>query len=130
MAAEVREFIGNYLAQPLTVTVDDAAFLAGRVRFGVPRDAALREIDRNQAQSHVALWQGVAAMTPDDCAAPVLGLLGIAAWVAGNGALANIALERAHAYGYLTDHGLLGIAHHVLDNAIPPAAWDQLKDGM
>ena len=130
MAAEVREFIGNYLAQPLTVTVDDAAFLAGRVRFGVPRDAALREIDRTQAQSHATLWQGVAAMTPDDCAAPVLGLLGIAAWVAGNGALANLALERAHAYGYLTDHGLLGIAHHVLDNAVPPAAWDQLKDGM
>ena len=130
MAAEVREFVANYLAQPLTVTVEDAAFLAGRVCFGSPRDAALREIDRTHAHMHAILWQGIAAMTPDDCAAPVLGLLGIAAWVAGNGALANLALERAHAYGYFTNHGLLGIAHHVLDNAIPPATWDQLKDGM
>ena len=130
MAAEVREFVANYLAQPLTVTVEDAAFLAGRVCYGVPRDAALREIDRTHAQLHATLWQGVAAMTPDDVAAPVLGLLGIAAWVAGNGALTNVAIERADAYGYLTNHGLLGIARHVMEHAIPPAAWDQLKDGM
>lgn len=130
MAAEVREFVGNYLAQPLFVTVGDAAFLAGRVQLGIPRDAALREIDRDQAQSHMTLWQGVAGMTPDDFAAPVLGLLGIAAWVAGNGALANVAIERAHAHGHRTNHGLLGIVHHIVENAIPPAAWDHLKDGL
>jgi hypothetical protein len=67
-------------------------------------------------------------MTPDDRAAPIPGLLGVAAWVARNGAPANVAIERAHAYGYLTSHGLLGIVRHLMEHAIPPAAWDQLKD--
>ena len=130
MAGEVREVVSNYIAQPYTITADDAAFLATRVRFGVPRDAALTEIQRRDAQLHTTLWQGIAAMTPDQDAAPVLGLLAIAAWAAGQGALTNIALERASNAGHPTGHGLLGIAATLIERAIPPTSWEKFREGL
>ena len=133
MAGEVREVVSNYIAQPYTITAEDAAFLATRVRFGTPRDAALTEIQRRDAQLHTTLWQGVAAMTPDLDVAPVLGLLAIAAWAAGQGALTNIALERATRAGHDAghpSHGLLGIAATLIERAIPPTAWDQFREAL
>jgi hypothetical protein len=41
------------------------------------------------------LWQQVAALTPDGpCVIPVLALLAVAAWAAGNGTLSNLAIDR------------------------------------
>ena len=38
--------------------------------------------------------------------------------------------KRARPYGYLINHRLLGIAHHVMEHAVPPAAWDEIRDGI
>ena len=41
------------------------------------------------AESHVALWQQVVARVPPELAVAPLCLLGLAAWVTGNGTLLN-----------------------------------------
>ena len=57
---------------------------------------------------------------------PVLGLLGMAGWIGGDGALANVALERAEQVPDGTRYSMLTLLQTVIDNAIPPSAWDQM----
>jgi hypothetical protein len=52
MPTEIPGVVSNYIAQRHTITAEDAAFLASRVRFGGPRDAALVEIQRRDAHLH------------------------------------------------------------------------------
>ena len=76
---------------------------------------------------HADLWRGVAALTPDTpVVLPVLGLLGMAGWIGGDGALANVALERAEQVPDRTRYSMLTLLQTVIDNAIPPSAWDQM----
>lgn len=130
MADETRDWITGYLRQPTTILPEEAAYLAARIRFAAARDEANRLLDKTTAAALAAMWQAVAGMTPDEDALPVLGCLGLAGWVAGNGALASVALERGEHLPEAAESSLLGIVRHVLDRAIPPSVWDDLRDGL
>ena len=84
-------------------------------------------MDRATGRVHADLWRGVAALTPDtEVVLPVLGLLGMAGWIGGDGALANVALERAEQVPGGAAYSMLRLLQEVVEKAVPPTTWDQM----
>jgi hypothetical protein len=85
------------------------------------RDVAWAEMSRADAGGHVELWSDVVRRTPGELLAAPSALLGFAAWLAGDGALAWCALERCHEAD--PDYSMAGLIGQVLTEAIPPTTW-------
>lgn len=127
MTEEVRRWVLGYLAQPTTIIAEEAAYLAGRIRFGQPRDAVFALVETDNAAAMAAMWQAVAALTPDTDALPVLACLGLTAWIAGDGGLANVAIERALPLGDGPAASLRDLVAELLDRQVNPALWQHLR---
>ena len=68
---------------------------AAALRDPTVRDAVLDAVDREAAERLLPLWSALVRAAPTDLLAPVASVLAFAAWLAGDGALAWCALERA-----------------------------------
>ena len=86
------------------------------------RDAAWAGVSRETARRHVELWSDLVRRCPDDLLPHAAGVLGFAAWLAGDGALAWCAVDRAREVD--PDHSLAGLVAELLEGAVPPSAWD------
>ena len=88
------------------------------------RDVAWAEMTHANAGAHVDLWRDVVRRTPLELRAPAAALLGFAAWLSGDGALAWCAVERAQEAepGY----GLASLLTQVLAGALPPSSWEPI----
>ena len=75
------------------INSQEAARLVAAVQDIHVRDAAWCHIATADALHHVDLWRGIAARVDGPKARPVLGLLATAAWIAGDGTLANLTLR-------------------------------------
>jgi Domain of unknown function (DUF4192) len=78
-------------------------------------------MSHDDAARHVDLWRDVVRRVPVELRAPAAALLGFAAWLSGNGALAWCAVDRAQEAqpGY----GLAGLLTQALAGAVPPSTW-------
>ncbi len=85
------------------------------------RDAAWAAISRGLAERHVRLWTDAVQRAPDDLVAAPAAVLGLAAWLSGNGALAWCAVDRCRAVD--PDNTLAGLVADMLTHAVPPSAW-------
>jgi len=87
------------------------------------RDAAWAAMSRDVATPHVRLWTDAVQRAPDDLVAAPAAVLGLAAWLAGHGALAWCAVDRCQA----VDPGntLAQLVAEMLTHAVPPSAWSQ-----
>ncbi|QGN31731.1 DUF4192 family protein [Microlunatus sp. Gsoil 973] len=101
------------------------AILAIDVRV---RDEAWALIDRSDAWIHVELWRQVVSRSTPELAVPVLCLLGLAAWIAGQGTLLVCCLERAVSLD--PRYSMTRILQDLHANAVPPSYWDRLKSGI
>ena len=116
---------------PATIDVGDAAQLAVLAQHGKAREAALLSITREDAREHLALWRAVVNSVPDYAAEAPLFLTGMAAWVAGEGALAAITLERSEQVGELGLYRPARLLSELIDQVVPPPTWDELRaDGL
>ena len=88
------------------------------------RDAAWSELRRDDAKHHVELWTDLLRRAPDDLAGSAAAVLGMAAWVAGHGALAWCAVDRAEAAD--PDNSLARLVADLLAAAVPPSAWEEV----
>lgn len=104
---------------------DDAALLAMLVAHPDARDVALLAMSRSDADHHVDLWRRVVNRTLAVHQGYALALLGMAAWITGEGAMAAMCLERAEAL--VPESYLVGILGHVTDAVVPPSVWDELR---
>lgn len=88
------------------------------------RDVAWAEMRHGNAGEHVTLWRDLVRRSPVELRAAPASLLGFAAWLAGHGALAWCAVERAQEAepGY----GLAGLLSTALAGGVPPSAWEPL----
>lgn len=92
------------------------------------RDLAWALISPTNAEEHVRLWGGVVARVPPTLAAAPLCLLGMAAWVGGSGALLNCCCERlAHVD---PSYSMGRLLCEISAQALPPALWQQIREGM
>lgn len=140
LAAEIEALTAEQAAKLVETTVHavliDGAVLdeAARLRLAMLiidlrlRDLAWASITRENARAQVDLWTEVVALTPSPLAAAPLCLLGLAAWVAGDGALLNCCVERVRQLhpGY----SLGSLLADISARALPPSVWDELVDDL
>lgn len=85
------------------------------------RDLVWNEIDRATAPAYVVLWRELVRRSPEQAVAAPAGLLAFSAWLAGNGALAWCAIDRALEAD--PDHKLAQLVAEALEMAMPPSRW-------
>lgn len=118
----VRHRVQRFLADGERLDAHDVARLTTVMAVSLEvRDVAWAEMTRDDAARHVELWRDVVRRCPLELRAASAALLGFAAWLAGNGALAWCAVDRAQEAepGY----GLAGLLTQALAGAVPPSAW-------
>lgn len=122
----VTELIRHAVAVDRVAGLDDdqRLELAALVQDIATRDTAWMAITRGEAAEHLALWRSVLDLTPAPQAPPVLCLAATAGWLAGNGAIMNICLERA--LDIQPTYSLAKLLTDVMRQAIAPSAWDRL----
>lgn len=110
--------------EPLTAAdVAGTALALGdiRVRDTYLWDLAQDGVDR---QAAIRVLTQVARTTPTHAVAPAATVLALQHYQGGDGARANIALDRAQAGD--PDYSLAGLARAALTGGLPPAAWSQV----
>lgn len=88
------------------------------------RDAAWTGVTRSDAGGHVDLWTDLLRRAPDPLVPAAAGILGLVAWLAGHGALAWCAVDRARAVE--PGHPLAMLVAELLESAFPPSEWEEV----
>lgn len=105
-----------------TATEAEALELAVLARDVAVRDVAWALMTRRSAEQHVEVWRRVVAIAVSPYDPAPLGLLAIAGWLSGNGALLNCCIERLEQVD--PDYSLLWLCRDISDQAIPPRQFD------
>jgi hypothetical protein len=114
----VLDAIGRYRAGGL-VPAEHAALLTVALRQVRVRDDAWARMDPGQRGAHLRLWTDLTRLARPGYVAAPASLLAFCAWQAGDGALANVALDRA-----LADNARYSMAlllREALDAGAPPS---------
>lgn len=118
----VRRRVCRFLHDGRRLDEHDVARLAVLVSVCVEvRDVAWAEMDHANAARHVDLWRDVVRRVPGHVRAAPAALLGFAAWLSGDGALAWCAVERAREAE--PAYGLAVLLADALEGAVPPSVW-------
>ena len=122
VGARVREF----LADGRRLDGADVARLLVALSDRRARDVAWAQMSREVAPRHVDLWRDVVRRSPTELRAAPAGLLGFAAWLAGDGALAWCAIDVCQE----SDPGyrLAALLTDALAGAVPPSAWQPFDE--
>lgn len=115
--ARVQEFHRDHL--PLND--NDAAALLTALNDGDVYDAVMVGHTHQNRHSHVALWSDLTRRAPQDMRDNVSAFLALSAWLAGDGALAWVAIDLG------SPRLLCKIVTTLLTEAVPPSAWDTIQ---
>ncbi|MEA5116240.1 MAG: DUF4192 domain-containing protein [Propionicimonas sp.] len=116
---------------PFRVEVEDAVQLAVLAQHPKAREVAMLSMTRADAKDHLAMWRTVVNNVPEYGAEAPLFLAGMAAWVAGEGAAASIALDRTLEVGEPGQYPPARLLGELIDQVVPPSAWVALRtDGL
>lgn len=107
------------------VTLEEAAVLAVAAFSPAFAEAIVTGIDRGTAPQACALWTEVVRSTSAFAGAAAAVILGVAAWVAGEGALQNVCLDRAEPF--LADSQWFRFLDFVNRVALPPCEWEGVR---
>lgn len=139
-ATTVEEWAGRPTAEQRAALVAAVqAFTAGAeltdaecARFAVlasvieVRDAVWVQFTRPDSERMCDLWGQVVRRTVAPFEPAPLCLLGLAAWLAGDGALQVMCFERALAVE--PGHTLARLLEQLNDRAVPPSLWDEMAE--
>ncbi len=87
------------------------------------RDALLGRLDRRGAERLLQVLSALVRAAPSDLLAPAASVLAFAAWLAGDGALAWCALDRAEQGD--PSCALADLVARALETAMPPTVWER-----
>lgn len=121
--AGVAGLVARSLARGRVAETDDLASLLLALRAEGPARQVWSGLRRPEAPAHVELWVDVVRRCPEQLVAQPAAVLGLAAWLAGDGALAWCAVDRC--LGQEPEHPLGLLVSAVLTEAVPPSAWDE-----
>ncbi len=105
----------------------DAIKLARLVQHPDGFEFALLQLTKTDAAQHLALWRTVVNRTPARLASVPSSLAGVAAWIDGEGAIANVALTRADATGRPDRRDPAPLLRSLLDQVVHPATWPRIR---
>ena len=117
-----RQLVADHATSGTVPADTDLARLLVGMRDQLVRDAAWMVMTRDTAREQVGLWTAVVRRSPPEVLAAPAALLGFAAWLSGQGALAWCAIDRCRESD--PDYGLAGLLAEMLVHAVPPSAWE------
>ncbi len=106
-------------------SVDEAALLAVAAFSPDFAETIITGIDTRTVAQARALWIEVVRATSPHVGAAAALILGVAAWVGGEGALQNVCVERAAPF--LDDSPWLDLLDFVNRTALPPSEWTRVR---
>lgn len=105
----------------------DLGRLVGLTARPEARDVATLRIHRGSADLWSRIWSSAARHSSGPAAAGPLGLVGVAAWARGDGALVCICLQEAEKV--VPQHGLVDLLRNVVRNGVHPDEWHRMREG-
>jgi len=123
--AAAKGLIKQYLAVPGELSRQSCLTLAALAQQGWVRDVMTAPMTVKTARQHVELWRAVVRQVPDGGAPAALGLLGLAAWLAGEGALQVCCVERGLAID--PKHSLLLLVETINTMGVHPREWARVR---
>jgi hypothetical protein len=96
----------------------DAAWLSLVLTDLRVRDDVWARMDPEHVQSHLRLWTDLTRRARPGYVAPAASLLAFTAWQSGNGALANVALDRAQSDN--PDYTMAILFREIINSGAPP----------
>jgi hypothetical protein len=114
----VRDAIARYRAGD-QVSADHAAWLTVAVAQARVRDDAWARMEPAHQAAHLRLWADLTRLARPGYVAAPASLLAFCAWQAGDGALANVALDRALADN--PGYSMAQLLREALDSGAPPS---------
>jgi hypothetical protein len=121
-----RRLLRRLLADDRLPDRDDSVRLALLTQHAEGQLRVLRGLSRDTAEAQLALWTRVVRHTITTHRPAVLGLLGMAAWQNGDGALAMVCLEQLDRLDPLEP--IAAMLDWLNEEVVPPQAWDRLRD--
>ncbi|MFP5283348.1 MAG: DUF4192 family protein, partial [Actinomycetes bacterium] len=119
------QLVEEYLGHPRALTDEECLRFAVLGEDVHVRDVAWIAITRREADAHQQLWQQVVARAvPPFESAPVC-LLGIAAWIAGNGVLTNFCIDKMADLD--PDYTMTEVLADLVTRALPPWLWEDIR---
>jgi hypothetical protein len=118
--------IRRHLRGPRLLTVDEAGRMLALCQVQMLRDVAWAEMTRSNADAHVEFWRDLVRRAPTGLLPPAAALLGFAAWLSGDGALAWCAVERCAEVD--PDYSMAHMVAEALTHALPPSSWTQIPE--
>lgn len=106
------------------ITHIEAGWLCVALRDLWVRDDALSRMCPDNRQIHLKLWTDLTRLASPGFVAPPATLLTLVAWQSGNGALANVALDRALADD--PNYSLAGTLRSLVNLGLPPGKAEEL----
>jgi uncharacterized protein DUF4192 len=135
----VSEIIAHYQRGGQFRSCDDAAWLTVVLRDLRVRDDAWSRMDPRHREAHLRLWTDLTRRARPGYVPAPASLLAFVAWQSGNGALANVALDRALADD--PHYSMALLLRQVIDSGAPPwmarlpmtpeevaASYDEMED--
>ena len=116
----VREAISTYRAGGRLLDDDVVAWLTVVLSHLAVRDDAWARMDPGHRAAHLRLWTDVARRAAPAYLPAPASLLAFTAWQSGDGALANIAIDRALAAD--PGYSLAQLLRDIMDAGVPPSA--------
>ncbi len=125
LPGQMVEALARHLGAPYRAPRAELAWLAALAQVPEARDRALVAITRADAEAHVQLWSLVVHGCPYGTQQQALALLGMAAWVSGDGALQSVCLEELEQQG--AQVALQSLLEELNEAIVPPSYWDELR---
>lgn len=120
--AAMRPCITRLAASRLPAPPDVVAVLALSLAHPDQRDEAWRWLTRENTRPYVEFWSDIVRRTPEELVPGPASVLAFASWLAGEGALAWCAVDRARAVA--PQHSLAGLVAEFLGSATSPDLWE------
>lgn len=105
---------------------DDSVRLALLVQHKEAQLRVLRQLSVENAEAQLALWTRIVRHTLPAHRPAVLGLLGMAAWQNGDGALAMVCLEQLDRIDPLEP--IAALLDWLNEEVVPPQAWPHVRE--
>lgn len=125
LVAEALRLVERADAGASTTTRVDAAVLALASHDLAFREAAILSTSRANARGRMELWLAVVQGTASSVAGNALVILAMASWLAGQGAMQVVAMEKAALVA--SDGDLLEFLDQVNRAVLSPESWEQLR---
>lgn len=123
----LRALVESHLAAGTTFEPAELASVAVTITAGHRRDEVWAWQSRDHARQAVELWSDAVRRLPSSHVAAPAAVLGFAAWLAGDGALAWCAVDLSR--GAQPDHSMAGLVAELLESATSPETWTLLRAG-